>query len=151
VLSPLANRDRASRRCVNSQIPYIEHSMQQMDKNREYKNRREQPASADGSAWNQQKDGADDLAPSQNLPENIWHVSSREIVAGSWHHKQNRFNQNHKSESPLQCSDGAFQPMFVHFVFGSLGPRYFSAVRLRAGRALISFNRWLALESRSKS
>ncbi len=28
---------------------------------------------------------------------------------------------------------------------------YFSAVRLRAGRALISFRRWLALESRSKS
>ena len=29
--------------------------------------------------------------------------------------------------------------------------RYRSAVRLRAGRALISFSRWLALESRSKS
>jgi hypothetical protein len=28
---------------------------------------------------------------------------------------------------------------------------YLSALRFRAGRALISFSRWLALESRSKS
>ena len=59
-----------------------------------------------------------------------------------------------RSESPGRVSIAVpVKAIWVRLAFmgATFSDRYFSALRLRVGCALISFRRWLALESRSKS
>ena len=58
------------------------------------------------------------------------------------------FDQNHNAQRPLQNGESKFCVRRTH---ASPYVVYLSAARLRGALALISFSRWLALESRSNS
>src|SRR6202011_1614090 len=57
---------------------------------------------ANGSSRNQQKDAAENLASSQEQPDEIGRVGSGKIVRGARQNKQHGLDQDHGAESPLQ-------------------------------------------------
>jgi hypothetical protein len=112
----MADRDGPGSRGVDNEISYVEHAMQKMEDDRQYKYARQNPGAPRYGSRNQQKNRADNFAPPQALPYDIRHMRSGEVVASAGQNKEDSLNQNHESQRPLTSRQCRFDSLFPHFL-----------------------------------
>jgi hypothetical protein len=71
--------------------------VKEVNNDRQHEDEHEEPCAAGCGSRHEQEDGADDLAPTQNLSENVGHVSAGEVVAGSRHDEHHGFDENYNA------------------------------------------------------